>query len=202
LLAFFKVVSSVVLENLLAVRPFASRFLQEGKTMQIRKIAVVGGFAAGAALAFAPLASADDLTTTLDSEIAQANTIFQGDLTAADVPASDYSLGGTGVFDTINAGDVATVENNATFDDLVFGLNPANESTDPGAYDVFNGALVEFDDAYNSLLYAADYSGNLIPAADLFGSATDISTALATDSDFGAAGDFLSNGFADLVGLL
>jgi hypothetical protein len=170
--------------------------------MKIRKIAVVGGFAAGAALAFAPLASADDLTTTLDSEIAQANTIFEGDLNAADVSSSDYTLGGTGVFDTINAGDVATVENNATFDDLVFGLNPANESTDPGAYDVFNGALVEFDDAYNSLLYAADYSGNLIPAADLFGSATDIGTALGTGSDFGAAGDFLSNGFADLVGLL
>jgi hypothetical protein len=170
--------------------------------MQIRKIAVVGGFAAGAALAFAPLASADDLTSTLDSEITQANTIFQSDLTAAAVPSSDYSVGGTGVFDTINPGDVTTVENNATFDDLVFGLNPANESLDPGAYDVYNGALVEFDDAYNSLLYAADYSGNLIPAADLFGSATDISTALGTGSDFGAAGDFLSNGFADLVGLL
>jgi hypothetical protein len=170
--------------------------------MQIRKIAVVGGFAAGAALAFAPLASADELSGTLDTEIASLNSIFEGDLSAAGVPSADYTLGGTGVFDTINAGDVATVENNATFDDLVFGLNPASESPDPGSYDVFNGALVEFDDAYNSLLYAADYGGNLIPAADLFGSATDISAALATDSDFGAAGDFFSNGLADLVGLL
>ena len=35
--------------------------------MKIRKIAVVGGFAVGAALAFAPLASADDLTITLST---------------------------------------------------------------------------------------------------------------------------------------
>ena len=171
--------------------------------MQIRKIAVLGGFAAGAALTLAPIAAADDLTSTLDSEIAQANTLFQGDLTAAAVPSTDYTLGGTGVFDTINPGDVATVENNVTFDDLVFGLNPSNESLDPGAYDVFNGALVEFDDAYNSLLYAADYGSTaLIPASDLFGSATDISTALGTGSDFLAAGDFFSNGLADLAGLL
>ena len=35
--------------------------------MNIRKIAVVGSFAAGAALALAPIASADDLTT-IDSD--------------------------------------------------------------------------------------------------------------------------------------
>ncbi len=34
--------------------------------MNIRKIAVVGSFAAGAALALAPIASADDLTAVLD----------------------------------------------------------------------------------------------------------------------------------------
>ena len=48
-------------------------------TMNIRKIAVVGGFAVGAAVTFAPLASADDLTTTVSSEIASANDAFQTD---------------------------------------------------------------------------------------------------------------------------
>ncbi len=36
--------------------------------MNLRKIAVVGGFAAGAALAFAPLASADDLSSIVSGE--------------------------------------------------------------------------------------------------------------------------------------
>lgn len=36
--------------------------------MNMRKIVLVGSFAAGAALAFAPIAAADDLTSTVDSE--------------------------------------------------------------------------------------------------------------------------------------
>ena len=44
--------------------------------MNIRKIAVVGSFAAGAALALAPIASADDLTSIVDSEISLSNSIF------------------------------------------------------------------------------------------------------------------------------
>src|ERR1700689_1435017 len=45
--------------------------------MDIRKIAVVGGFAVGAALTLAPLASADTpITSTLDSEIASLYSLF------------------------------------------------------------------------------------------------------------------------------
>jgi len=177
--------------------------------MNMRKIAVAGTFAAGAALAFAPLASADDLTSTIDSEIASLNSIFQGDLSIADVPSTDYTLGGTGVFDTINLGDVSAVQDGTgatpvttPFDYLVYGVDPtaAGLSTDPGSYDVYNGALTEFDDAYNALVYAADYNNDLIPATDLFGSATEIGTALGTGTDMGAAGDFFSAGLADLAG--
>jgi hypothetical protein len=164
--------------------------------MQIRKIAVVGGFAAGTALAFAPIASADDLDATLSGEISSLNSIFASEANAAGVGGDVVT--NTGSFDTIPVADV-----NSTLASELYGLNTTgNAVTDPGSYTLFNGALVEFDDAYNSLLYAADYSGNLIPAADLFGSASDISTALGTGSDFLAAGDFFSNGLADLVGLL
>ncbi|MGC2564953.1 MAG: hypothetical protein WA488_04355, partial [Mycobacterium sp.] len=76
--------------------------------MNIRKIAVVGGFAVGAALAFAPLASADDLTSVLDSEIAGENSLFQLDATLAGVPSSDYSL--VDGFDTINSGAITAVQ--------------------------------------------------------------------------------------------
>jgi hypothetical protein len=164
--------------------------------MKIRKIAVLGGFAAGAALAFAPLASADDLDSTLSGEISSLNSVFVSEADAAGV-GSDV-VTNTGSFDTIPVADV-----NATLASELYGLNTTgNAVTDPGSYTLFNGALVEFDDAYNALLYSADYSGALIPSTDLFGSASEIATALGTGSDFGAAGDFLSNGFADLVGLL
>jgi hypothetical protein len=174
--------------------------------MQIRKIAVVGGFAAGAALAFAPLASADDLSSTLSSEVSELNSIFQGDVAAAGGSASDYAANAQG-FDVLDPSAISTIQGSATdltsFDYLVYGLNPAsNLASDPGSYNVLNGALTEFDDAYNALLYSADYNGTLIPAADLFGSASDISTALATGTDAGAAGDFFSNALADLAGLL
>ena len=37
----------------------------------------------------------------------------------------------------------------------------AGISADPGPYSVFNGALTEFDDAYNVELYAAENNGFL-----------------------------------------
>ena len=46
--------------------------------MSMRKIAVVGSFAAGAALALAPIASADDLSSIVDSEISLSNSILVG----------------------------------------------------------------------------------------------------------------------------
>ena len=73
--------------------------------MDIRKIAVVGSFAAGAALALAPLASADNLTSTVDSEIAALNSLFESEADAAGVPSTDYTP--VDGFDTINAADIA-----------------------------------------------------------------------------------------------
>ena len=81
--------------------------------MNLRKIAVVGGFAAGAALAFAPLASADTpITSTVDSEITSLNSLFTEEAALAGVSSNDITTGATAVFDTITSGDVATVEAN------------------------------------------------------------------------------------------
>ena len=89
--------------------------------MNIRKIAVVGGFAVGAAVTFAPLASADDLTTTVTSEIASANDAFQTDtfLTGnyADVVYH------TGSCDTILAAD-APVSGTTPLDSVLYGVDP------------------------------------------------------------------------------
>jgi hypothetical protein len=71
-------------------------------------------------------------------------------------------------------------------------------SDDPGSYDVFNGALIEFDDAYNAALYSLLNVSNLIPADDLIGSSTTIDAALATGSDAGAFTTFFDVGEADL----
>ena len=172
--------------------------------MNIRKIVVVGSFAAGAALAFAPLASADSLTDVVDTEISSLNSLFTIDTTLAGVPSTDIIPGATGVFDTINPTDVAAVQGDGTtaFDFLTYGVDPtaAGLAGDPGSFTLFNGALVEFDDALNAELFGLENSNALIPTADLFGSANEITTALATGSDMGAATDFFSAGLADLSG--
>lgn len=168
--------------------------------MNIRKIAAVGGLAAGAAVAFAPLASADDLTTVLDSEIASENSLFQLDATLAGVPSSDYSV--VDGFDTINSGDISTVQGTGTtaFDYLIYGVDPsqAGLATDPGSYNDLNGAVTKFDDAYNVLLYAAENKDALIPSSDLFGN--HISDALAGGTDASAFEYFYNFAIGDLSG--
>jgi hypothetical protein len=181
--------------------------------MDIRKIAVVGSFAAGAALALAPLASADPaatdpLTPFVDSEVASLNALFLSDTTLAGVPASDVATSTTpGVFDTILPADIATVQGNGTtlFDFLLYGVDPtkAGLASDPGAFTEFNGALVQFDNALNVELFSLlnpTAPIDTIPMADLFGSASSIGEALAFGTAAGAAGDFLTDGFADLTG--
>ncbi|MGA7467022.1 hypothetical protein, partial [Mycobacterium sp.] len=169
--------------------------------MKIRKIAVVGGFAVGAALAFAPLASADDLTSVLDSEIAGENSLFQLDATLAGVPSSDYSL--VDGFDTINSGAITAVQGTTgttPFDYLIYGVDPtkAGLATDPGSYNDLNGAVTKFDDAFNVLLYAAENKDALIPPTDLFGN--DISNALAGNTDASAFEYFYNFAIGDLSG--
>jgi hypothetical protein len=172
--------------------------------MNMRKIVVVGSFAAGAALAFAPIAAADDLTSTVDSEISSLNSLFTEDTTLAGVPSGDITTAADG-FDIIKAADVSSLEtSNTTFDDLVYGLNPANETPDPGAYDVFNGALARFDDAYNIGLYALENNGAMLPttdfATDLFGNTASLTSELSGLTATQAVSDLIGNGFSDLLG--
>lgn len=169
--------------------------------MDIRKLAIVAGFAAGAAVALAPLASADSLTSVIDSEIAGENSVFQLDALLAGVPSNDYALDGDG-FDVVKTADVAFVQGGGTtpFDYLIYGVNPtaAGLAGDPGSYNVFNGAETKFDDAFNVLLYAAENQNLLIPAADLFGN--HISDALAGGTDASAFEYFWNFAVGDLSG--
>src|ERR1700744_4193976 len=129
--------------------------------MNLRKIAVVGGFAVGAALTLAPLASADTPVdpSILDSEISSLNSLFAIDTSIASVPQADL-VTGTNEFTTIASGDMSAVEGNGStlFDELVYGFNPKNLPPDPGSYDVLNGALTKFDDAINVGIYALENS--------------------------------------------
>ena len=138
--------------------------------MNIRKIAVVGGFAVGAALSFAPLASAVPdptlVTDTLDTEIASQNSVFEFDaLLAGD--SADITKGGAGVFDSIIPADESVVAPTtspfSTLDYELYGVSPgvAGVSGDTGPYSELNGALTEFDNAYNVELYSLFNGGNL-----------------------------------------
>jgi hypothetical protein len=171
--------------------------------MDIRKIAVVGGFAVAAALTSAPLASADDLTTTVDSEIASLNSTFtlEADL-AGD--SADVTPGGTGVLDTIPPADAPDAAPLTTLDYELYGpwagaLPTADLDPLPGAQDVANGALVEFDDAYNALAFGLDGDGtNVIPTTDLIGLA-DQALDTGSLSDATLVGDFFDTGVSDFL---
>ena len=87
--------------------------------------------------------AATDISSTLTSEITSLNGLFGLDATLAGIPSTDIVTGtGDLPFDTI-----ATADTNAIFDTLVFGA--AGPSTDPGSYDVLNGSLGEFLNAFN-----------------------------------------------------
>jgi hypothetical protein len=169
--------------------------------MNMRKIAVVGGFAVGAALASAPIASADDLTSIVDSEISLSNSIFDTEAALAG-DSANVVPGTTGQpFDTISLLDAPHSGTPTLLDFELYGLNPiANSASDPGSYNVFNGALTEFDDAFNSEAYGLLNNNALVPEADLFGSDKVIDAALGTGSDTGAATTFFEAGLADLQG--
>ena len=178
--------------------------------MKIRKIAVVGSFAAGAALALAPIASADGLTSIVDTEISSLNALFTVDTDLAGVSGDVVGPTASNPFDIINPTDVATVQGNGTtpFDFLTYGLDPsaAGLASDPGSYNVFNGALVEFDDALNVELYSLENNGALMSDAtattDLIGSATTIDNALDLGTATNAADYFWNFGVGDLSGFL
>jgi hypothetical protein len=174
-------------------------------TLNIRKIAVVGGFAVGAALTLAPLASADSLTSTVDSEVALLNSLFTSDATLVGDGSAIIPPTATQPFDTIPLADAPHTGIATPLDYLLFGLNPiANSSSDPGAYDVFNGALTEWSDAYNVELYSLLNAGALAPATDLIGSSETIADAFGngTGSVSDVATYFYEFGANDLAGYL
>jgi hypothetical protein len=172
--------------------------------MDIRKFAAVAGLAAGAALTFAPLASADDLTTTLDGEISSLNSLFSGEVALAGDPATDISGGTTaGSFETVPLSDTPQVAPLSTLDYELYGVDPvkAGIASDPGAYEVFNGASAKFDDAFNVALYALENNGALdTNAADFIGSTSSIDAALAGGTATDAFDYFYNFAIGDLSG--
>jgi hypothetical protein len=138
--------------------------------------------------------AANDIGSTITGEINSLNGMFSADAAIAGIPATDITQeSGAFPWDTIS-----TANTNATFDDLVFGFNPDNVTGDPGAYDVLNGSLTEFANAYNVELYSLLNPGaaDLIPAADIFGTHADF----LNDGVAGAVSDFLQLGTSDLLG--
>jgi hypothetical protein len=121
----------------------------------------------------------------------------------AGVPSTDYSLDAAG-FDEIKPADIATDApasgTPSPLDYELFGVSPftAGVASDPGSYNVFNGAETKFDDAYNVLLYAAENKDALIPAGDLFGN--HITDALAGGTDASAFEYFWNFAIGDLSG--
>ncbi|PQM51031.1 hypothetical protein [Mycolicibacter virginiensis] len=175
--------------------------------MNMRKIVVVGGFAAGAAFVLAPLASADTdpLAPLVSSEVASMNFLFGTDAFLAGVPSTDVTMGPQG-FEIIKPADIPTVQDDGKtlFDFLVYGLNPtmAGLATDPGAYSVFNGAMVPFDDSINSLLYAMMNNGAVLDwdSGDLFGGNSAMDIANSAGSGWEEAANYPSFAWGDLMG--
>jgi hypothetical protein len=147
----------------------------------------------------APGAADPDLSSTFTAEIESLNSIFGSLADAAGV--GDKVVEGAGVlpWDTIPTGDTTDL-----FNTLVFGLNPDNVTDGPiGSYDVFNGALTEFANAYNVGLFALLSGGDLLDPSDAFGSAGTIADILGDGATASSAfSDFLQLGFNDLLGYL
>jgi hypothetical protein len=143
----------------------------EGLIVYIRKIAVAAGFATGAALALAPLASAVPdptlVTDTLGSEVSSLNGLFQFDALLSGVPSGDYAASGVHGLDTLLLADVAKDAPQSgtpsTLDYLLYGVDPfkAGVSGDSGSFSEFNGALTQFDNAYNVEVYSVANGGAL-----------------------------------------
>ncbi len=151
----------------------------------------LGDFGTTANSAASAMPAATDIGSTLTSEINGLNGLFGLDATLAGIPSTDI-IRGTGPlpFDTIDPSHT-----NSLFDTLVFGLNPANVSLDPGSYDVFNGALTQLSNAYNVELYSLLNAGGTIPLADIFGTHDFLGGGVAT-----AVSEYLQLGLSDLAG--
>jgi hypothetical protein len=88
------------------------------------------------------------------SEAASLNSQFEFGALLAGAPSGDIIKGGANSpFDTINPTDVTAVQGDGTtpFDYLIYGVDPTKAALagDPGSFELFNGAEVRFDDAFN-----------------------------------------------------
>lgn len=179
--------------------------------MNIRKIGVVGALAAGAAFALAPLAAADtppDFSNILLGEVQSMNWLFgtQATLSGVDegvITPGDPTLSDPLSFSTITA---AQLHANESFAALLYGPNWEDEMSSglSGSYSLYNGALTQFMDGNNVLMYALLTGGGEIEAANagdyLFGSDASIADALGGDNFWADASNFYTNGFEDLGG--
>jgi hypothetical protein len=85
----------------------------------------------------------------------------------------------------------------------LYGVDPlaAGPASDPGSYEVLNGALGKFDDAFNIELYALENGGAIDPnVADFIGSESSIDHALGLANATDAAEYFYNFGVGDLSG--
>lgn len=191
-------------------------------TMTMRKIGVLGSFAAGTALALAPLAAATDEAPAFDwdsvrdGQIASMNWLFATGASLGGFDSDDFAQEGTGkvadgaaAYDTILKSTILGDDNtNNLFGQFLGGVNWDDQfGSTIGSFHVFNGALVQFTDASNVLLYAMVNNGAEIDAADasnyLFGNAAGAmgwDAALAGDGYWADATNFMENGINDMMG--
>ncbi len=166
------------------------------------------GTSAGPAAATAaaePAAGASGLASTVSAEISSLNSAFVAEANLYGVGSDLISPTASQPFETISLAGAPDAGTPNAFDYFLYGLNPiANASSGPGAYDLFNGALVRLDDAYNIGLYALENNGAMLPAADfatdLFGNQASLATELAGTTASGAITDLLGNAYNDLLG--
>jgi len=137
------------------------------------------------------------------------NLIFVDEASLAGVASTDYYMP-VDAFDIMKttdpAHDAPATVPFSPLDYEIFGANPAlaGVPAEAGSYDVFNGALLEFYDAYNVELYSwlnPNVDITSMPSDDLFvasSQATDAVLALGNASL--AADAFLSDGWNDLLG--
>lgn len=178
--------------------------------MNLNKIGVIGTFAAGAALALAPLAAAEepapfDWSGIVKSQHDSMNWLFTTGANASGVPATDIvAPGATNPFATISHDDLLAQE---AFAQLLYGANWAEEmsSSDSGSYSLLNGAVMEFYNGSNTVMWALMNDGDNLDwdSGALFGgdAAEAIATAAAASGDgWAQAGDYFELGFNDILG--
>lgn len=147
-----------------------------------------------------PAATLVPITTTVSGEVSSLNSIFTTDATLFGVGNDLIAPTAGQPFETISLAGAPDTAPFNSFDYFLYGLNPAaNAVDDPGAYDLFNGSLAEFSNAYNVELFSLLNPGvaaDMIPAADIIGSHADFLTGSVST----AVTDFLTLGWNDLLG--